>query len=141
MSTVDTVCTVMSGMSKDEVKAVVDHGLKLLGGNPAAARAKTKGGFSRRSGVKLKIAPTIKANATNMYGVEGEWVDSKRLKSGGYANGEWVFGSYNIGGDRGYVAGQIKSGASATVLGENVENVVLTQFDNFYEASRHYLQA
>ena len=141
MSTVNTVCTVMSGMSKDEVKAVVDHGLKLLGGNPAAARAKTKGGFSRRSGVKLKIEPSIKENATNMYGVEGDWVDSKRLKSGGYTNGELVFGSFNIGGDRGYVSGRVKSGASATVLGEVVENVELAQFDNFYDASRHYLQA
>jgi len=138
MSTVNTVCTVMSGMSKDDVKAVVDHGLKLLGGNPAAARRKTRGGFSR---VKLKIEPSIKENATNMYGVEGDWVDSKRLKSGGYTNGELVFGSFNIGDVRGYVSGRIKSGVSATILGEVVENVELTQFDNFYDASRHYLQA
>lgn len=80
MSTVNTVCTVMSGMSKDDVKAVVDHGLKLLGSNPAAARAKTKRSWKGKSPITMKLAKSVKSDAKNFYGVEGEWANPKDIK-------------------------------------------------------------
>ena len=105
MSTVNTVCTVMSGMSKDDVKAVVDHGLKLLGGNPAAARAKTKRSWKGKSPVTMKLATSVKPDAKNFYGVEGEWANPKDIKPKADNTHEsecYVGVCTNRSGDKGY---------------------------------------
>jgi hypothetical protein len=98
MSTSEMVKKVVSGMSDSEVREVLELCQSLLGTKEARKKTQYKGG-GRKGGVKLKLAENVKSDATNMYGVEGDWVDMKRLRAGDY-NGQKIIGSATVDGQR-----------------------------------------
>jgi hypothetical protein len=101
MATVDFVIQALRGLESEDVKKVAAVCSELLGGSAAAPAAKR--GFKSRPAITLKLIEKIQPDAKNMYGIEGEWVDIKKLPAPG--TGMVIGTMLDAHGEKVYVTG------------------------------------
>ena len=119
MATVDLVINALRGLESDEVKMVAAVCSELLGSSAAPA---AKGGFKSRQAITLKHIERIQPGAKNMYGIEGQWIDIKKLPAPG--DGHVIGTMLDEKGEKCYVTGVFQSGME-TQLGTAKGVVIL----------------
>lgn len=112
MATVDFVIQAMRGLESEDVKKVAAVCSELLGGSAAAPAAKR--GFKSKPAITLKLIEKIQPDAKNMYGIEGEWVDIKKLPAPG--TGTVIGTMLDAHGEKAYVTGVFHKGIESQLI-------------------------